>query len=347
MRTRASIGAVLVLACSRASAQQPAPPPLPECRDTADVQFVCGQQAPEDLVLVPGGQWVVASSYAGTGGIYVIRVSDRTSTVAFPSATAKERFDAKTYTACPGPPDAATRAKFQTHGLYLQAGRNGVHKLFAVLHGGRESVEVFELDARAQVPVLTWLGCAVAPEPIGLNSVRGFADGGFVATDFLARGITPDARAKMLAGEKNGALWEWHTATGWRKVPGSDAAGANGIEVSEDGKSYYVAAWGSQSFFRLSRGESAPKRDDVMLGFRVDNIRRARDGSIIATGQSGAGAQAVSVVAKIDPKTLAVKEVLRRPNTDAFGAGTTAVEIGRTLWVGSFRGDRIAILPIP
>ena len=346
MRTLTSIGAFVLLASLQPSAQQPPQPP-PACRDTADVQFVCRQQAPEDLVMVPGGQWVVASSYAGTGGIYLVRVSDRASTVAYPSPAARERFDAKTYNACPGIPDAFTKARFQTHGLYLQAGRNAVHKLFAVLHGARESVEVFELDARPQIPVLTWIGCAVAPEPIGLNSVRGFEDGGFVATDFLARGTTPEARAKMLAGEKNGALWEWHTATGWQKVPGSEAAGADGIDVSEDGKWYYVAAWGSQSFFRLSRGEAAPKRDDIPLGFRVDNIRRARDGSIVATGQAGAGAQAASVVAKIDPKALTVKEILRRPNTDAFGAGTTAVEVGSTLWVGSFRGDRIAIFPAP
>ena len=342
MRICLLIGAV-VTAATALAAQQPAPPP--ECRDTADVQFVCNLQAAEDLVLVPGGQWVVASSYAGMGGIYLVRVSNRTIVRGYPSPTAKQRFDAKAYGGCMGAPAADTSARFQTHGLDLRPGRNGVHKLFVVAHGARESVEVFDLDARPAVPVLTWIGCASAPDPIGLNSVRGFTDGGFVATDFLARGITPEARARMLAGENNGALWEWHTGSGWRKVAGSDAAGPNGIELSDDGQWYYVAAWGSQSFFRLSRGQSAPQRNDVPLGFRVDNIRRAGDGSILAAGQAGAGADAASVVARIDPKMLTVKEILRRPNTDAFGAGTVALEIGKTLWVGSFRGDRIAIFP--
>jgi sugar lactone lactonase YvrE len=72
----------------------------------------------------------------------------------------------------------------------------------------------------------------------------------------------------MMTGEKNGELWEWHTASGWKKVPGSDAAGANGLEMSADGKTLYVAAWGSQSFFRLSRGAATPKRDEIPLGFR-------------------------------------------------------------------------------
>jgi hypothetical protein len=323
------------------SAQQ-----APSCPTAGDVRFVCGLQAPEDLVALPGSQWVVASAYSGTGGVYLIRARDGMTTVAYPAAGARERLDAKTYNACPGPPDAATKAKFQTHGLYLHAGADSVHRLYVVLHGGRESVEVFEVDARQQAtPVLTWIGCAVAPEPIGLNSVRGLPDGGFVATDFLARGGDPASMKRMMSGEKNGALWEWHTATGWQKVPGSEAAGANGLEISGDGRWFYVAAWGSQSFFRLSRGQAQVSRDEIPLGFRVDNIRWAADGSILAAGQGGAPGAQASIVVKIDPKALTVREVLRRPNSDVFGAGTVAVEIGGDYWVGSFRGDRLAIFP--
>jgi sugar lactone lactonase YvrE len=345
LRSIVSVVALTFVSVNEGSAQAPA-----DCSPAGDVQFVCGQQAPEDLVVVPGSQWVVASGFGGPGGVYLIRVSDRTSTVVYPAPTARERLDAKTYNTCPGPPDAATKAKFQTHGLYMQAGGNAIHRLYVVLHGGRESVEVFEVDARSQTPVVTWIGCAVAPEPIGLNSVRGLPDGGFVATNFLPRGTDPARMKVMMSGEKNGELWEWHTATGWQKVPGSEAAGANGLEISNDGRWFYVAAWGSQSFFRVSRGQTPVKRDEIPLGFRVDNIRWARDGSILAagqggtTGQGGTGTQA-SIVVKINPETLAVREVVRHPNSQTFGAGTVAVEIGNQLWVGSFRGDRIAIFP--
>lgn len=323
---------------ARVSSAQPQPPgPPPPCVDGADVKFVCGQQGPEDLVVVPGGQWVVTGVFGGTGGINLIRVSDRTTTKAYPAASAKDRLDAKVYTACPGPPDVS---KFTTHGLSLVPGRGNVHRLFVVGHGAREAIEVFELDARPKTPVLTWIGCAVAADPIGLNSVRGLADGGFIASNFLPRGGTQAATQRMMAGEKNGELWEWHTASGWQKVPGSDAAGANGLEMSEDGRTLYVAAWGSQSFFRLSRGSAAPTRDEIPLGFRVDNIRWARDGSILAAGQ-GTGE---TVVVKINPRTLAVTPVLKRPGQPGFNGGTVAVEVGNTYWIGSFAGDRIAIL---
>jgi len=331
------VSAAMMTSARQANAQPQPPGPPPPCVDGTDIQFVCGQQGPEDLVVVPGGSWVVASVFGGSGGINVIRASDKTSTKVYPSASATNRLDAKTYNTCPGPPDVS---KFASHGLSLVPGRGNVHRLFVVGHGAREAIEVFELDARPKTPVLTWIGCAVAADPIGLNSVRGLSDGGFITSNFLPRGGPPAATQRMMAGEKNGELWEWHTASGWQKVPGSEAAGANGLEMSNDGKTLYVAAWGSQSLFRLSRGSATPKRDEIPLGFRVDNIRWARDGSILAAGQ-GTGE---TVVVKVNPRTLAVTPILRRPGQNGFNGGTVAVEVGGAYWIGSFAGDRIAVL---
>ena len=349
MKTLALLASLVVLAWPQqlsGQAGQGAQAPA-SCNPAGNVRFLCGQQAPEDLVLLPGSQWVVASSFAGTGGINLINVRDRSTKLAFPTPGSKDRLDAKTYSTCPGPPDAAEKAKFVTHGLALRAGRNSTHTLYAVHHGTRESIEVFEVDAKSGTPALTWVGCAVAPDPVGLNSVVALPEGGFIATDFLARGIDAAGRGRMLAGENNGALWEWHTATGWKMIPGSEAAGANGLEISKDGKWLYVAAWGSQSFFRLSRGQTPVIRDTVPLGFRVDNIRWAPDGAIFAAGQGGVAPMQTSNVVKINPTTLKIQEIIRQPNTAEFGAGTVAVQIGKEIWVGSFRGDRIAIFPAP
>jgi hypothetical protein len=306
------------------------------------MQAVCNQQGPEDLLLLPGGQWVVAGAYAGAGGIRLINVRDRSSVVAYPSASSSNRPDTKSYPACPAPP-GANGATFTTHGLYLQEGRGGTHKLFVVGHGARESIEVFEIATRGATPTFTWIGCAIAPEPIGLNSVRALPDGGFIATNFLARSGTPADREQLLKGVRNGELWEWNAASGWRKVPGSETSGANGIEISNDGRWYYVAAWGSQSFFRLSRGQATPVRNEIPLGFRIDNIHWGRSGKLLAAGQDTSG----SVVAEIDPVAMTVRQVLRRANDASFTGGTTAVEVGNSLWIGSFQGDRIAVLPTP
>jgi len=345
MHARLVLAIVGLLASSpMLSAQAPPAPPMTECATAGPrgVKLICNQQAPEDLVVVPGAQWVVASAYSGTGGISLIRVRDRTSIGAYPAAAARRRLDEKKYSECPGPPDSGPEARFTTHGLWLQPGTSAMHTLFVVGHGSRESIEVFEIDTRPATPVVTWIGCVIAPEPIGLNSVRGLPDGGFIATNFLARDISPAARERMLGGEKNGELWEWHTGAGWKKVPGSEASGANGLEISNDGKWYYVAAWGSQSFFRLSRS-GALARDEIRLGFRVDNIRWAKDGTLLAAGQG----DGYSTIVKIDPEALTVREIVRRTDDPSFRAGTVAVEVGDDLWVGSYLGDRVAVFPAP
>ena len=345
MHARLVLAIVGLLASSpMLSAQAPPAPPMTDCATAGPrgIKLICNQQAPEDLVVVPGAQWVVASAYSGTGGISLIRVRDRTSIRAYPAAAARRRLDEKKYSECPGPPDSGPEARFTTHGLWLQPGTSAMHTLFVVGHGSRESIEVFEIDTRPATPVVTWIGCVIAPEPIGLNSVRGLPDGGFIATNFLARNISPEARERMLGGEKNGELWEWHTGAGWKKVPGSEASGANGLEISNDGKWYYVAAWGSQSFFRLSRS-GALARDEIRLGFRVDNIRWAKDGTLLAAGQG----DGYSTIVKIDPEALTVREIARRTDDPSFRAGTVAVEVGDDLWVGSYLGDRVAVFPAP
>ncbi len=342
MKASTSLAALLfATAASRVDAQ--AETPAPPC-NPADAHWVCGQQTPEDLVALPGGAWVISSAYQGTGGMNLINVAARRSVAVFPGPAVKQEPDKKAYPQCPVPPDAA---KFTTHGVFVEPGRGPIVRVMAVGHGARESIEVFKVDMRPATPSLTWVGCVIAPEPIGLNAVRGLADGGFVTTNWLPRGGGQDALQKMMAGEKNGELWEWHATSGWRKVPGSEAAGANGVELSADGKTIYMAAWGSQSFIRLSRGAKQVKRDEIPLGFRVDNIHFARDGSLLAAGQITDPANRTSRVVKVDPKTLVVKDILTRADDSTFAGNTTAIEIGKTLWLGSYRGDRIAIVPAP
>jgi len=340
--TRISLIAVVALPLGIA-AQAPQRGPAAQPCAPGNSQFVCGQTAPEDLVLVPGGDWVVASMYGGAGGIQIISTKDKTSTLAYPTATAKEELDKKTYDTCPGPPNAAEKMSFRTHGLAIREGRNSVHTLYVVSHPmTREAIEVFQLDAKAKPPTLKWIGCAIAPDPIGLNSVLPLPDGGFIGTDFLERGPnSAAARTKMSAGEANGSLWEWHTGKGWKIIPGTETSGANGLELSKDGKTLFVNAWGSQSFYRMTRGQT--KRDTVQLGFRADNVRWSPDGSLLVVGQ---GTTSTNIV-KINPTTLKVTEVLTRPNTPEFSSGTVAVQVGKDLWVGSFRGDRLLIVPAP
>src|ERR1700675_3538906 len=70
-------------------AQSP-PPPMPDnCAPEGNIRFICGAHRADDLVRIPGTDWVVATSL--DGGLSTISVRDKTITVLYPSATVKER----------------------------------------------------------------------------------------------------------------------------------------------------------------------------------------------------------------------------------------------------------------
>src|SRR4029453_13003430 len=90
--------AAFVFACASDAAAQAAP-----CGPTAP--YVCNQAGPEDLAVIRGGKWVIASGQVANGAVRLINVADRSTTVVFPAANGKVRLDAARYPSCPGPVD--------------------------------------------------------------------------------------------------------------------------------------------------------------------------------------------------------------------------------------------------
>jgi hypothetical protein len=311
------------------------------CTALGDIRFICGMASPEDLALVPGSEWVIASGNREGGGLHLINLKARTSTVLFPTSSPNERLDATAYPTCPGPIDLQKIEAFRAHGLYLRPGQGTVHALYVVHHGTRESIEVFEVDAGATPPALTWVGCAPALSTLAFNSVVALPEGGLAATNTRA-----------------GDVWEYQAATGWRRVPGSEGAASNGLEISKDGQWMYIAGWAEEKLTRISRGRTPVQKDVIKLGFRPDNVRFTPDGSLLfAAGHTDKDGKSIvepreplretSNVARIDPKTLEFRRIFQHPAIDGFVATTTGVQIGDELWLGAQRGDRVAYLPMP
>ena len=86
--------------------------------------------------------------------------------------------------------------------------------------------------------------------------------------------------------------------------------------------------------------------DSVPVGFRLDNIRWAPDGTLLAAGQGGTAPSQTSNVVKVNPDTLKLQELVRHPGMEGFGVTTVAIQVAGELWLGSVRGDRIAIFPL-
>ena len=359
----AAVGALGMVVMLAAGCGAPAPEPEPEsapepaaqaapeppqfavtgehpCDPVGDVGVICDMVSPEDIAVVPGAEWAIASGARTGGRMYLINVGDKTSTLLFPAPGSEVRHDTSAYPDCPGPLDLTDPDVSVWHGLYMHPGADGLHTLLVVHHGPRESIEFFEVDARDGPPSLAWTGCAVAPDGARLNSVVALPDGGFATTN---AGI---------------GVWEWQADSGWVVLPQSEDTAANGIEVSPDGETLYIAGWAEEKLTRLSRGRTPVEKEVIQLGFRPDNVRMALDGSVIyAAGHTDQDGNSIadpreptretSNVAAIDPETLEFERILVQPAIPGFIASTTAIRIGDELWLGSYRGDRLVYRPMP
>ena len=54
-----------------------------------------------------------------------------------------------------------------------------------------------------------------------------------------------------------------------------------------------------------------------------------------------------STIALKGPNTLKVQDLISYPYNDTFNFSTVAIQLGKELWVGSVRGDRVARFPLP
>ena len=88
---------------------------------------------------------------------------------------------------CTTPPKLADLI---THGVNLRPVAHDRSMLYVVGHGGREAIEVFDVAANHDKPVVTWKGCVPMPDGFVANSVASLADGSLVATVPLMPGST-------------------------------------------------------------------------------------------------------------------------------------------------------------
>lgn len=348
------VAALLIAAAIGTSTAAAAAEP---CNPAGKLDFICGPLNTEDLVQVPGTQWIIASGMDGGGAgshgaLHLVSAESKSWKVLFPGTNPRVQPDKTTYADCPGAPDLG---KFSAHGINLRPGANGgPDTLYVVNHGGRESIEIFALDAKGAEPAITWIGCAVMPAHTWPNAVAPTPEGGFVVTDMFDP-KDPKAPNLMAAGKNTGAVYEWRPGQGFARIPDSEMSGNNGIEVSRDGKWIYVAAWGNRAVVRLSRGDGPTRRETLRAGFLVDNLRWAPNGELIAGGQAvpvkqvfgcfQSKARRCTQAWRLDAwDTAAMKlhPLVSMAGNPEFGDATTGLQIGSEMFVGTFRGDRIA-----
>jgi hypothetical protein len=336
------------------------------CTPSVGLHYVCGLADPEDLALIPGTHWIVSTGMAtdGAGGLFLIDArSMRAHKLALGSEVAF-RADRNAFPGCPGPPDPS---KYYTQGLNLRRLAAGRYRLNVVSHGTRESIEVYDVAVGGTRPTITWRGCVRLPDGNG-NAVTSSADGTLYATIFFRHGTTFQ---DMIEGKPTGDVYVWHGGnSGFELIPGLSFSGDNGIEISRDGRTLYLALTGTDELVAVSLADpgSAPRRLNLgALGFSPDNVHWTQDGHLIVAGmreaepdcggltQRAAYGQAryanchrAPMVALVDPSTLQGHVVFApREASPSYTGTSTALVADGALWLGSFGTDRVAYVPLP
>jgi hypothetical protein len=337
-----ALAAFLVAFAKVGAAAAQSAPAAPSCGPVGDLHFVCNLISVEDFLPVDGGRWLVGGSYVENGvGLYLVDTRAKTARAVSLSLAAKPD---PHYAGCSAP----DLKVLQTHGLDVkQAG--GHITVYAINHGGRESVEIFRLHPGAGTA--EWIGCALPPEGVSGNSIAATGHGAFVMTKF------DDSRDKqgfqhIMAGQVTGAVYRFTPGKGFDEVPGTRLSGDNGIVVSADGRWAYINAYGTREIYRLPLSGNG-ERKSVKVDFCPDNLRWAPDGSIFVTGQF-INSKTMEITAlhgwatvRLDPQAMTTTPVVKEAGLKVFDNATSAVQVGQTLWFGTFRGDRMAYMAAP
>ena len=352
----AAFACALVAASSPVAAQRgsPARRSLGEggCAPAGGLNFICGVQNPEDLVLVPSTRWLVASGMAPGSGLHLVDTQGKMVRNLYAADVATTRPDKTRYAKCPGPLDPKQAT---LHGLSLRPAQAGRYTVYATNHGGRESIEVFELDARGATPSAVWVGCVLMPNNMAANSVAAFSDGSIVATVLIMPGKTFE---DAFAQRNTGAVFMWTPSTGtFRMLPGTELPADNGIETSPDDREFYVVSTTTKRILAFARNDTAkPLRVAQLSEFAPDNVRWTADNRLISAGmidnepacggaprnEQGIRCPRGYIAVTIDPKTMKATEIARGPATPAFTGTAIAMQVGDELWLGSFNADRLA-----
>ncbi len=339
-------------AAAQQRAGQRSAPPLLSCGPHGEIEVFCGTRQPEDLEITPDGNYLIATQFinagragATGGGMALFDLKKKTFTRMAESAAPDKSWGDP---ACPGPVGEA----LVSHGSSLARRGNGVWALYVVNHGGRQSIEMFELKPAGGSWSLVWHGCVVGAHDY--NDVAILPDGGYVGT-YPTGLLAPGNAGAQFGGGVTGYVARWTPGKGESEVPGTRVAYPNGVVVSADGHDMFLNVFAAREVrkYDLNSGEVT---GSVKVDFMPDNLTWTKAGRLLAAGVKGArgdcpegsGRPCIQGfgVAEIDPSTMQAVTVFDSAAHDPLISGVSvAFAVGDAIYLGAFQGDRLVKIP--
>lgn len=361
------IACCALLACAAFTVEQSAIRPAAAnsatssgCQPSDGHTFICGAERPEDIARIPDTPWLVFSGFSDGAGLKLVDTRTRAMRRWYEGGPEQLAWDRQRFSSCDSAPDPAV---FNTQGLSLRTVQARQHDLYVVNHGGRESIEVFRIDAAHDEPHLLWLGCVLMPTATPANSVATYSDGTILASVLTHPGTSI---TDFVAGAATGGVYEWRPGDpSFRLLPGTRLPGNNGIETSIDDREFYVVAFGWHAVVIYSRSDtSRPLRKVTIPSFMPDNLHWDGKRLILAGMQydepaCGGTRKIINgkaddmrchrgyTVAELDPLTLDLTTIAYAEPLADFNGVSAARIVGNELWLAAYQGERIAVRALP
>jgi hypothetical protein len=334
-------------------AQQPAAPPLAACGAHGDIEVLCGTTQPEDLEITPDGKYLIATQFLNQGrkgtpgaGMALFDLAKKTYTK---MTVVNEPDKAWGDPSCPGPIGDA----LISHGESLAKRKNGKWALYVVNHGGRESIEMFELKSVSGSWTLLWRGCEVGAHDY--NDVAILPDGGFAGT--YPNGLSVGGN-RPPAGSPSGYVTRWTPGKGESEIMGTRMQYPNGVVASADGRYLYINEFSGRQVFKYDLN-ARMTAGSVKVDFQPDNLTWGKDGKLLVAGvkggrgdcPEGSGRPCIQGfgVAEIDPAKMQARTIFDSATTaePLIGGVSVALRVGNSIYLGAFQGDRLVKIPYP
>jgi arylesterase/paraoxonase len=174
---------------------------------------------------------------------------------------------------------AALPGGFWPHGISLYRGADGKKTLFAISHAsGKHSVEIFDVDGAT----LTFRRTVTDPAMVSPNDIVGVGADAFYVTNDHANptGWMRTAEDYLRLRQTTAQFFDGQTFT----TALSGIGGANGINVSADGKSLYLSAASELTVYVYDRDLATNKltqRAAVAVPGFADNLELLSNGDLL------------------------------------------------------------------
>ena len=213
---------------------------ISSCDSDKDIKVICGFSNPEDIVITPDKEFLLMSEFGGIGpyedqkpGFFAL-LDLKTGKKIIPNITiARNSW---------GDPSCSRNNddQYGPHGIDFVERNDGKFQLGVISHYPNETIEMFELMKTNESWDFIWRGCIDVPYKYYFNDISLKKDGSFFASHMYERDITLNEwLLTSLLKNDSGFLVHWDDNL-FKKVPGTDGSGPNGIAFDEKSNIIYI-----------------------------------------------------------------------------------------------------------